>query len=116
MVTAVLALAAGETLLAKGMKTAGRQDQGWVAQASAVARNGWILGGFALLTLHMTLYLIALRLADLSFVSPLTAMSYILGTLSARVFLHEDVGPARWLGTLLITVGVAVVAFGGGKR
>jgi drug/metabolite transporter (DMT)-like permease len=48
----------------------------------------------------------------LSFALPLTAASYPLSALLARYYLHEHVGTARWLGTLLITVGVAIVAFG----
>jgi drug/metabolite transporter (DMT)-like permease len=35
-----------------------------------------------------------------------------LSALLARFYLREDVGTARWVGTLVITVGVAIVAFG----
>jgi drug/metabolite transporter (DMT)-like permease len=35
-----------------------------------------------------------------------------LGALLARFYLREDVGTARWMGTLVITAGVAIVAFG----
>ena len=60
----------------------------------------------------MGLYLLALRRSDLSFVLPLTAASYPLSALSARFYLREDVGTTRWIGTLLIAAGVAIVAFG----
>ena len=36
MLVAVLALAVGETLLSKGMKRAGRADEGWRAEVVAV--------------------------------------------------------------------------------
>ena len=52
-----------------------------------------------------------LRRSDLSFALPLTAVSYPLSALMARFYLREDVGTARWLGTLLIAAGVAIVAF-----
>jgi drug/metabolite transporter (DMT)-like permease len=112
MLVAVVALALGETALAKGMKQAGRTEESWAVLAVAVLRNTWILGGSALLVIHLGLYLLALRHADLSFALPLTAASYPLSALLARFYLREDVGTARWLGTLLITVGVAIVAFG----
>jgi drug/metabolite transporter (DMT)-like permease len=112
MLVAVVALAVGETFLSKGMKQTGRPDGGWADQALAVVRNGWILAGFALLIIHLGLYMLALRGADLSFVLPLTASAYPLSALLARFYLREDVGTARWVGTLVITVGVAIVAFG----
>jgi drug/metabolite transporter (DMT)-like permease len=56
--------------------------------------------------------MLALRGADLSFALPLTAASYPLGALLSRFYLHEDVGTTRWVGTFVITAGVAIVAFG----
>jgi drug/metabolite transporter (DMT)-like permease len=111
MLAAVVALTLGETALAKGMKQTARAEGEWTAQALAVARNGWIAAGVVLLGIHLVLYLLALRRADLSFALPLTAASYPLSALMARFYLREDVGTARWIGTLLITAGVAFVAF-----
>jgi drug/metabolite transporter (DMT)-like permease len=110
MLAAVVALTLGETALAKGMKQTARVGGEWTAQALAVARNGWIAAGVILLGIHLVLYLLALRRADLSFALPLTAASYPLSALMARFYLREDVGTARWIGTLLITAGVAIVA------
>lgn len=110
MLAAVIALTLGETALARGMKQTARAGGEWTAQVLAVARNGWIAAGVALLGLHLGLYLLALRRADLSFALPLTAASYPLSALMARFYLREDVGTARWIGTLLITAGVAIVA------
>jgi drug/metabolite transporter (DMT)-like permease len=112
MLAAVVALTLGETALAKGMKQTARAGGEWMAQALAVARNAWIAAGVLLLGLHLVLYLLALRRADLSFALPLTAASYPLSALMARFYLREDVGSARWIGTLLITAGVAIVALG----
>ena len=75
-------------------------------------RNGWVAAGVVLLGVHLVLYLLALRRADLSFALPLTAASYPLSAVLARFYLREDVGTARWFGTLLIAVGVAIVALG----
>ena len=112
MLAAVLALALGETALAKGMKQTARVEGSWTELALAILDNGWVLAGSALLAVHLGLYLLALRRADLSFALPLTAASYPLAALLARFYLREEVGTARWIGTLLITAGVAIVALG----
>jgi drug/metabolite transporter (DMT)-like permease len=110
MLAAVVVLALGETALAKGMKQTARVEGSWAELALAILGNGWVLAGSTLLVVHLGFYLLALRRADLSFALPLTAASYPLSALLARFYLREDVGTARWLGTLLITAGVAIVA------
>src|SRR5205814_10623062 len=79
-----------ETALAKGME---QTDAARTAAelVLAILRNGWILAGSALLVVHLGLYLLALRRADLSFALPLTAASYPLSALLARFYLHEHV-------------------------
>lgn len=114
MLIAVVALAVGETLLSKGMKQAGRGGDGWAHQAAGVIRNGWIWAGLILLIVHVGLYMLALKDADLSLALPLTAASYPLAALLARFYLREEVGTTRWIGTLVITAGVAIVALGDG--
>jgi len=109
---AVIALAAGETLLAKGIKGSAVAGGRWTEQVASVLANPWIWAGVGLLLLHLILYMTALGKADLSLVLPMTAASYPLTTLLSSYYLHEEVGTTRWVGTLLITVGVAVVGFG----
>jgi len=112
MLAAVLALAGGETLIAKGMKTVGDLPGRWTAQVMAVLGNGWIWAGGGLLLLHLALYMAALGKSDLSLVLPLTALSYPLTALLASYTLGEHVGLTRWVGTALITAGVAVAGLG----
>jgi transporter family protein len=111
MVLAVATLSFGEALIARGMKQAG-QSVGWWAGARAALTNGSVVAGTLVLGLHLALYATALAGADLSLVMPLTAASYPLGTFLARFLLHEDVNMARWCGTSVIAVGVAIVAWG----
>ena len=61
---------------------------------------------------YFALYMFALKSADLSFVLPLTAISYLLGAGLSRYYLHEQVSPTRWIGALIITAGVIVVGLG----
>jgi drug/metabolite transporter (DMT)-like permease len=71
--------------------------------------NPVVLGGVAMLVLAMLVRMVILGAADLSFVLPLTAVGYVFAALLGRFFLHEEVSPARWAGTILIFLGVAVV-------
>jgi drug/metabolite transporter (DMT)-like permease len=115
MLAVVLALSVGETLVARGMKQAGDAGE-WRSQLRAALGNGHVLSGTVLLIISLALYATVLSQADFSFALPLTAASYPLGTLLARVYLHEEVTLVRWIGTLIITVGVAIVGFGDSGR
>lgn len=112
MLAAVVALSAGEALLARGMKQSAAPAGSLWAQVRAVVQSAHVIGGVGLLVVYLVLSMLALRTADLSYVLPLTALSYPLGALLAQVYLHEPVNLTRWLGTLVITLGVAIVGFG----
>ena len=55
-----------------------------------------------------------LSLAQVSFVFPATALSYAAGALGGRLFLGERVTPQRWIGVLLVCIGVTLVFLGKG--
>lgn len=65
--------------------------------------------GVAALILALLTRMALLSLADLSFVLPVTAIGYVIAVLIGKVFLHETVTRQRWLGTLLIFAGAALV-------
>src|ERR1700689_1299475 len=54
-------------------------------------------------------YMMLMSWADYSYVMPAGAFGYALLTFLAVVFLHETVSPRRWIGVVLICVGVLVV-------
>jgi uncharacterized membrane protein len=57
----------------------------------------------------MLSYMTVLSWADYSYVMPAGAFGYALLTLMAVIFLHESVSLRRWLGVVLICVGVLLV-------
>jgi len=111
MFLATLAVSVGETLLSKGMKETNAVGSGMWTQLRAVI-NWPVACGMLLMMTYFGLYMVALKWADLSFVLPLTAISYLLGAVLARFYLHETVTPTRWLGAIIITAGVIVVGLG----
>lgn len=71
--------------------------------------NFYLIPGAALSAAYMVFQLSLFSWADLSFVVPVIASSYVVTTLLSRFILGETVLTERWLGVLLITVGVLLV-------
>ena len=57
----------------------------------------------------LVLWMVSLSWADLTFVMPLTALTYVLNAILVGPALGEHVSPMRWVGTVMITAGVALV-------
>lgn len=71
--------------------------------------------GVVALILALLTRMALFSLADLSFVLPVTAVGYIIATLMGKIFLNEVVTPQRWMGTVLIVFGAALVGSGAHK-
>jgi drug/metabolite transporter (DMT)-like permease len=117
---AALSAAVGETLLSYGMKRNGAinlaDPSQWFSLILSVARNPYVTVGVVFLAIFFFLYLAALSWADLSFVLPLTAVSYIFAALLARFVLREEVSVFRWIGTVVIMIGISLIALNGGQH
>jgi ceramide glucosyltransferase len=103
----------GEILSAKGMQQVGAVSFRPRALAGAIwrmLRNPFLFAGVAFLAISFFSFISLLSYADLSFVVPLTAVGYITNTLGGRFFLHERITRERWLGTLLVAGGVALIS------
>jgi drug/metabolite transporter (DMT)-like permease len=74
--------------------------------------NPFVALGIAALILALLARMALLSLADLSFVLPVTAVGYVIAVFIGSVFLHETVTRQRWLGTILIFGGAALVGTG----
>jgi len=111
---AICAQTLGDVCLTKGMKSIGEVDTLDPARlfhiGVQVFTTPYIWLGILLLGIFFGLYLAALSWADLSFVLPVTAFGYVMNALMAWQLLGERISPVRWLGTLVIFFGVAVVA------
>jgi drug/metabolite transporter (DMT)-like permease len=68
-----------------------------------------LAGGIILLILALLVRMALLSRADLSFVLPVTAVGYVFATVLGKFVLGEHVSGARWVGTLLIVAGAALV-------
>ena len=113
MVLAMVVCAnAGDLLLKRGMTEIGAvaitpsgvSHAFWMTVTSATI---WV--GILFLIGFMVSYMTVLSWADYSYVMPAGAFGYAILTLLAVIFLHESVSPKRWVGVVLICVGVLLV-------
>jgi drug/metabolite transporter (DMT)-like permease len=73
------------------------------------ARVGWMWIGISLMTLAFFSLLAMLSMENVSFVVPVTALSYAAGAVGATLFLRERISTQRWLGVLIVCIGVTLV-------
>ena len=107
-VLTILTNVAGNSALTKGMQQIG--DPGSTPAALIAALfHPWVALGVALLIVWTLTHMALLSWADLSYVLPVTAFAYVLTELSGKFLLGEFISTQRWLGVLLITVGVFLV-------
>lgn len=107
---AVLANSFGNLLLAIGMQGMPDFSPGhvWLYTWQLVS-NPYVLPGAALSAVYMVAQLSLFSWADLSFVVPVIATSYVVTAVLSKFILHEHVEMQRWLGVVLISLGVALV-------
>ena len=102
----------GDALLSRGMKDVGSISLNNLGTVILSVMNPWVALGILFLLVFFAAYATALSWADLTFVLPATSIGYVVLTLIARFYLHEQVSVMRWLGIVLISAGVGFVTRG----
>ena len=106
--------ALGDVSLAKGMKQVGAlptlRPGALLVLGSKMARNGAVLVGLLSLIAAFLTFVVLLSWADLSFIVPATSLHFVLATLGAKWILQEHINRLRWFGTILVGLGVALLA------
>ena len=103
----------GNVLLGKGMKHIEKVAIWPPLQLLHTGLNiftsGSIWWGIASLVTFFVAYMLALSLADYSFVQPASSLAYGMVALLGYLMLGERVSPLRWAGIAVICLGVFVV-------
>ena len=71
--------------------------------------NPWVASGVVVLAMWMLSDLALLSRADLSYVLPVTSVSYVLIAILGHFVLGETIHMTRWIGIIVITIGVMLV-------
>ncbi|HLH57488.1 MAG TPA: EamA family transporter [Verrucomicrobiae bacterium] len=110
----------GVVLLKKGMTQVGEFKQvnrrEIVRMVKAGATNVMILGGVFFEALFFGCLLILMARSDISFLWPLTGLSFVFATFAATLFLHEQVSATRWAGVVLIMIGAVLISYSEKKK
>jgi drug/metabolite transporter (DMT)-like permease len=72
-------------------------------------RVGWVWLGVSLMAVAFFSLLAMLSFENVSFVVPITAISYAAGAAGATIFLRERINKQRWVGVGIVCVGVTIV-------
>lgn len=112
----IVAGTGGELCVTRAMKAIGEvKDFRPVALMSIFTRAlrvSWMWIGLSLMGTAFFALLAVLSMENVSLVVPVTALSYAAGALGGKFFLGEQVTPRRWMGVLLVCVGVTLVIIG----
>lgn len=101
--------AAGNLSLAWGMKHFPKTMSANPIPYIQAMFNPFVALGVLALILALLMRMALFSLADLSYVLPVTAIGYVIAALMGKTFLNETVSVGRWLGTVLIFLGAALV-------
>ena len=105
----------GIVFLKKGMNQIGEVKVASISQAIHLIKVGvtnyQILLGVFFQALFFGCLLMLMSKSDISFLWPLTALSFVFTTFSALLFLGEKVSPVRWAGVVFILIGAAFISY-----
>lgn len=113
LVVIVIAGTGGELCVTRAMKEIGEvQDfrpAALIRFIFSALRVHWMWIGIAMMTIAFFALLAALSFENVSFVVPVTALSYAAGAIGAVLFLRERISLQRWIGVAVVCAGVTIV-------
>jgi multidrug transporter EmrE-like cation transporter len=98
----------GQLSLKQGMKNIGNFEikDFFSARIFELVTEKFVVIGIVLYAIATLLWLVVLSKAELSFAYPMLAIGYILIAIFSKIFFGENVTFVRFLGILLISIGV----------
>ncbi len=105
----------GVVLLKKGITGVGEVKHVSATEIARVMKAGatspTILAGVFFEALFFGCLLLLMSKSDISFLWPLTGLSFVFATFAAMLFLGEHVSSVRWAGVVLIMAGAALISY-----
>jgi uncharacterized membrane protein len=115
MLVGLVCESAGVVLLKKGIDRIGDVNGYTAAEIFRVVKSGltsqqiWL--GIFFEALFFIGLLVLMAKCDISFLWPLTGLSFVFATFAAMWFLGENVSWTRWTGVVLIVIGAGFISF-----
>ncbi|MGB7769141.1 MAG: EamA family transporter [Verrucomicrobiia bacterium] len=105
----------GVVLLKKGMTNIGDMNGITAGEIFRVCKAGatnpqiWL--GMFFEALFFLCLLVLMSKSDISFLWPMTGLSFVFATFAAIWFLNERVSAVRWIGVVLVVLGAAFISY-----
>jgi drug/metabolite transporter (DMT)-like permease len=110
----ILAGAAGDVCITRAMKSVGEISDfhplPLLRAGTRTARQGYLWLGILCKAVAFFSFINLITHAELSWVVPATAISFVIETLAAKYFLRERISGTRWAGAVCICLGVAMLS------
>jgi len=104
---------AGQLFFRKGMLDVGEVSFSlpslWKTLGGTTS-NVYVISGFILFALGAILWLVVLSKVEVSYAYPIGSLGYILLLFASWLFLGETIPLSRWIGVLLICLGIFFIA------
>ncbi|MDD5383087.1 MAG: EamA family transporter [Candidatus Margulisbacteria bacterium] len=111
VITSILLAVAGQLLMKKGMLAFGAFPVSQLlTKVIPMFLNPWVFIGFVCFGLSSIFWLVVLSRLELSLVYPMVSVAYVLVALVSWLVFKENVTLVRWLGVLVIMVGVFLIS------
>lgn len=111
ILAAVVVGVAGQLIIKKGVLTLGGIGGGGLLSFFLKAAfSPWIIAGILLYILGTGVWLILLTKVDVSYAYPMLSLGYVFVLFFSFVFLHEPLTLLKVIGTVLIVLGVSLIA------
>jgi drug/metabolite transporter (DMT)-like permease len=120
LIVGLICEAAGVVLLKEGIDTICKGKDVTLVNILPIVLKGMtnlkVLLGVALEAAFFACLLYLMSQRQLSFVWPLTSLSFVMTTLAAVFYLREHVSATRWTGVALIMLGAAFITWSEAKK
>ena len=108
----IILASSGQILWKIGMSDIGPLSSVTLSTAWAVVINPWVIGGLICYGLSTIFWLIALSRADLSYVYPFIALTFVIIFTASYLLFHEQISIQRISGAVIIIIGILVLVRG----
>lgn len=116
---AVLLGSAGHLLIKLGLTLgAARPATGLLLRIGHDLTEPWVIAGLGIYAAGTVLWVYAVSQRHISFLYPLTALTYVMVAVGGKFFFGETISPGRWAGIAVVVLGVAMLQLSdsGAKR
>jgi drug/metabolite transporter (DMT)-like permease len=108
--TSVLCAACGHIMIKYGLNAMPSiVDEPFVTRLMTYMFAPRVVLGLLIYGVGTLLWIVAVAKRDISYVYPISALNYVIVVMAGKWVLGESISTGRWLGVLVVMVGVAVL-------